>query len=507
MNLRTTAVLMTFLGLLAACAPVGTVTDAKSSPSGTSQSVPSPQASAVLPYTIVDTEQSQCYDARSAIACGRTSMPGQDAQYAGNRPGYRDNGDGTVTDLNTGLMWQADPAAKMTYAQAVNGVWAFRLAGYDDWRLPSIKELYSLMLFDGTDASSCIGACSLTPFIDTQYFGFSYGDQSAGERVIDSQFLSGTRYVSTTMKGDSTVFGVNFADGRIKGYPAGPMPGQPSGKLFYVLYVRGNPAYGHNQFVDNKDGTVADEATGLTWMQNDSGAGMDWPEALAYCEDSTTSGYDDWRLPNAKELQSIVDYSRSPDSSGTAAIDPVFHATGITNEAGQRDYPFYWTSTTHADSKGSGAYAAYVAFGRAMGYMGDSWIDVHGAGAQRSDPKTGDASAYPLGHGPQGDAVRIQNYVRCVRGGAAVPSAEGGPSVSRPTMTIQSNGVQQGQGGGMPAPGGAQRSGQQPPQAAIEACAGAAPRSECQFEAPNGTVGGTCVQIEQQLACVPQNAQ
>ena len=42
-------------------------------------------------------------------------------------------------------------------------------------------------------------------------------------------------------------------------------------------------------------------------------------------------------------------------------------------------------------------------------------MDVHGAGAQRSDPKTGDASDYEGGRGPQGDVVRIDNYVRLVR--------------------------------------------------------------------------------------------
>ena len=69
----------------------------------------------------------------------------------------------------------------------------------------------------------------------------------------------------------------------------------------------------------------------------------------------------------------------------------------------------------------SGGYAVYVAFGRAMGYMtgGDprvaGWLDVHGAGAQRSDPKVGNPADYPKGHGPQGDAIRIYNYVRLVR--------------------------------------------------------------------------------------------
>ncbi|MCX5677146.1 MAG: hypothetical protein NTX87_19325, partial [Planctomycetota bacterium] len=42
-------------------------------------------------------------------------------------------------------------------------------------------------------------------------------------------------------------------------------------------------------------------------------------------------------------------------------------------------------------------------------------LDVHGAGAQRSDPKKGDPAAFPHGRGPQGDAVRIYNHVRAVR--------------------------------------------------------------------------------------------
>ncbi|MCB0164175.1 MAG: DUF1566 domain-containing protein, partial [Anaerolineae bacterium] len=123
----------------------------------------------------------------------------------------------------------------------------------------------------------------------------------------------------------------------------------------------------------------------------------------------------DWRLPNAKELQSLVDYSRSPDTTSSAAIDPLFTATGITNNAGQTDYPFYWTSTTHRKWTDVNDQAVYVAFGRAMGYLDNIWQDVHGAGAQRSDPKAGNPADYPTGHGPQGDVIRIYNYVRPVR--------------------------------------------------------------------------------------------
>ena len=210
------------------------------------------------------------------------------------------------------------------------------------------------------------------------------------------------------------MFGVNFADGRIKGYPTGAMPGQAQGKTFFVLYVRGNSEYGKNAFMENGDETVSDAATGLMWMKDDSGKGMSWEEALAYAENMEFAGYSDWRLPDVKELQSIVDYSRAPGATNSAAIDPVFNCTIITNEAGQEDYPFFWSNTTHANMQNRGG-GAYVAFGRAMGYFNGKWDDVHGAGAQRSDPKLGDPDDYPTGHGPQGDAIRIYNYVRLVR--------------------------------------------------------------------------------------------
>ena len=387
------------------------------------------QVVAAPSFSVVDTGQTICYDDSGRIACPESgeAFYGQDAQYTGHTPGFIDNGDGTVTDTVTGLMWQKSPDLngdgvinvndKLTYDEALARAGMLRLGGYTDWRLPTIKELYSLIDFSGVDPSG--DASVLIPFIDTDYFDFGYGDTSAGERIIDAQYASATQYVSTTMNGNETMFGVNFADGRIKGYPTGPMPGNSEGKGFYVLYVRGNTVYGENSFVDNGDGTVTDSATGLMWAQNDSSTGLNWKEALAWVQTKNAEdylGYNDWRLPNAKELQSIVDYTRSPDTTGSAAIDPLFNATAITNEAGRTDYPFYWSSTTHASGSAfPGTYGAYVAFGRAMGYMNGAWIDVHGAGAQRSDPKSGDPADYPTGHGPQGDAIRIYNYVRMVR--------------------------------------------------------------------------------------------
>jgi hypothetical protein len=379
-------------------------------------------------YPIVNTNQSAFYDNYSEMAAPLPgeAFYGQDAQYQGNQTQYVDNGDGTVTDMVTGLMWQQSPdkdgdgdidsADKMTYSEAVTRAENFDLGGYDDWRLPTIKEQYSLIIFSGVDPSGYEGTSTagLIPFIDTDYFDFTYGDTDAGERIIDSQYASSTKYVSTTMNGDETLFGVNFADGRIKGYGL-RMPFGPGEKTFFVTYVRGNSTYGINNFADNGDSTIIDNATGLMWMQNDSKTGMTWEDALDYAENFEYAGYSDWRLPDAKELQSIVDYKRSPETTNSAAIDALFNCTQIINEAGQTDYASYWTSTTHSNwSNIAGGYAAYISFGRAMGYM-NSWVDVHGAGAQRSDPKVGNPAAYPTGHGPQGDAIRIYNFVRLVR--------------------------------------------------------------------------------------------
>jgi len=389
-------------------------------------------------YRIVDTGQSTFYDNQNEISApvSGSAFYGQDASVNGHQPNYTDNGDGTVTDNVTGLMWQqstdlngdglANIDDKLSQVEALAGADTFSLAGYSDWRLPSIKEAYSLFMFSGEDPSGYNGTDTenLIPFVDTNYFDVAYGDTDAGERIIDGQYASTTVYVGTTMGGDATMFGVNFVDGRIKGYPMGAMPGQTEDKQFYVLYVRGNEAYGINDFVDNADSTVSDLATGLMWMQDDSQIGMDWEASLEWARAKNTEnylGHNDWRLPNAKELHSILDYSRSPSTTNSAAIDPVFECTAITDEGDETNYPFYWSSSTHANMN-NGAWGAYVCFGEALGFMQEPFppfnvnlLDVHGAGAQRSDPKQGSADDYPQGHGPQGDVVRIDNFVRLVR--------------------------------------------------------------------------------------------
>jgi len=67
------------------------------------------------------------------------------------------------------------------------------------------------------------------------------------------------------------------------------------------------------------------------------------------------------------------------------------------------------------DDRGPGGQSGQGRAGTGSGSV--QFTDVHGAGSQRSDPKTGDPAAFPRGHGPQGDVIRINNDVRLVRGG------------------------------------------------------------------------------------------
>lgn len=380
-------------------------------------------------YPVVETGQTTFFGNNSDIsepAPGQVFY-GQDAQYTGNEPSYTDNHDGTITDNVTGLMWEKS-FQRSDFDDAQAKAKAATTGGYDDWRVPTIKELYSLILFTGNQGSAppemTTPPNDAVPFIDTGYFDFEYPTTG---RYIDAQYISGTEYVETTMGGNLTFFGVNFADGRIKGYPQnGGMMQIPEGR-YYLRLVRGNASYGVNNFSDNQDGTITDEATGLMWMKDDSGnevfadlldkyiyndGTLNWQEALDFAENLEYAGYNDWRLPNAKELHTITDYTRSPGTTNSPAIDPVFNSTMIVNEAGEDDYGFYWSSTSFEP----GYDAVYISFGRALGYFdagyGPDFYDVHGAGAQRTDPKMGEGG---YGFGPQGDVRRVNNMVRLVR--------------------------------------------------------------------------------------------
>ena len=93
------------------------------------------------------------------------------------------------------------------------------------------------------------------------------------------------------------------------------------------------------RFTDHQDGTVTDNRTGLMWTKNaDMGGPKTWCDALSECESCKVGGYNDWRLPNVTELQSLIDYSR---------YSPVL-PDGHPFPTAQSQY--YWSSTTDASN-------------------------------------------------------------------------------------------------------------------------------------------------------------
>jgi hypothetical protein len=112
------------------------------------------------------------------------------------------------------------------------------------------------------------------------------------------------------------------------------------------FYLAGYPI--EERFVDREDGTVEDVATGLVWQKETAPGLHSWCQALGYCEGLELGGHDDWRLPNVRELQSLLDFRQvSP------AIDPVFGAVA----------DLYWSSTSSVNVP---QYAWYVGFGNRL---------------------------------------------------------------------------------------------------------------------------------------------
>ena len=90
-------------------------------------------------------------------------------------------------------------------------------------------------------------------------------------------------------------------------------------------------------YIDHGDGTVTDTRTGLMWKQCNEGLSgatceigssllLNWDEALALAEASTFAGYSDWRLPNVKELSSLVEECRREPAINTNLF-PTIHST------------------------------------------------------------------------------------------------------------------------------------------------------------------------------------
>lgn len=250
-----------------------------------------------------DTGITSCYNDTQEIPSPSPGEPfyGQDAQYMINPMNFTDNGDGTVTDNVTGLMWQQeDEDIPRTWYEAINYCEDLALASYMDWRLPDEYELQGIVDYGRYD-----------PAIDTTYFPgvsfYSYWSLSTaafayGDVAWEVTFYTG--YVHWGAKHDHGA----------------------------VRCVRGEATT--QSFTDNYDGTVTDNVTGLMWQQEDDGP-RNWEGALAYCESLDPAGYSDWRLPDIKELRSIV-----YNTIYSPAIDTTYFP-------GTASY-YYWSSSTTA---------------------------------------------------------------------------------------------------------------------------------------------------------------
>jgi hypothetical protein len=240
---------------------------------------------------------------------------GEDADYDINTPSYTKL-DATGNDLPdsamswtmvrdnvTGLIWEAktddgsihDRYATYTWQDAqdtfIATLNADNFGGYSDWRLPTAKEL-SFISDKGT----------YVPAINTDYFPNTiYGD--------DWRDYEASRHWSSTSlaSGSGAAWCVLFSRGYVYHY------GKSS--LYYVRGVRGTQS--PEDLIDNGNGTVTDTRTGL------------------YCEGLSLAGYEDWRLPNSNELQSLVDYDTHSPAINTAYFPNTLAA-------------YYWSSTINA---------------------------------------------------------------------------------------------------------------------------------------------------------------
>jgi hypothetical protein len=348
-------------------------------------------------FKVVDSNQAACYDKDGkTITCPAEGVTyyGQDAQYTTTAPSYQASSDGAVVvDMNTGLMWQkAHNPTKVKQVTAVSTCSSLDLGGYTDWRLPSIKELFSLADFRGRVGGGFFISSSLDFAIPT----------TGALTGTHSYKMMGQTWSSTLRPDKGTVaYFFNFLDGHIKSSNV-----DNDQQTHFYRCVRGSSAAFANKLSKNGDGTVTDSATGLVWQEAAGSSGgksqFTWQEALAYCEGLTLGGKTDWRLPDVKEQQSIVDYTKTEPAIDTSAFTQTL-ASGTSS--------FFWTSTSHGNYLD---WAAYVCMGVCSSVTG---TDIHGPGAQRADPKYDDGTDYTAGKGDQKDVIQINNYVRCVRGG------------------------------------------------------------------------------------------
>ena len=208
-----------------------------------------------------------------------TTTFGEDSDYLINSPSYTNNGNGTVTDNITGLMWQKADGGEMTIEGAIIYCSNINLGGYSDWRLPNCHELFSILNHD-----------KVNPATDTAYFA----------KTLAEYWWSTNRQID-----DSTKVWVVNAGGGIGAHPKTETISAGGTKRFHVRAVRNTINNPSVRFKDNGNGTITDLVSGLIWQNLLGTTKYTWEQGLSYCENLSLAGYSDWRMPNIKELESL----------------------------------------------------------------------------------------------------------------------------------------------------------------------------------------------------------
>lgn len=281
-----------------------------------------------LAFYLTDTDQEKCYSPTgdmydlTEISCNSVipDVYGQDGHYTqAPKPSFADKGNSTVKDLRSGLTWQKSPDCQLrTWLEAKDSCENLVLGDQDDWRLPSRRELITIVDFS-----------RWRPSLNRAYFDHCPPDSYEPGQSLPETYWSGT----TIAERPYDAYVHDFRDGAAFGNAEAESP-KTSTEL--VRCVRG-PALPTSFFADNLDGTVTDTTTGLMWEKEHQLIDTDWKSNLQYCQNLSLANYFDWRLPNIRELETLIDDSRykpsiypifgqdsgERPSSTTMAIDPI----------------------------------------------------------------------------------------------------------------------------------------------------------------------------------------
>jgi hypothetical protein len=299
------------------------------------------------------TGQTKCYRGVSPydeIPCAGTGQDGEmQAGVAWPNPRFT-VGTGVeadcVTDNLTGLMWSKNGNLPnyTLWNDAIDFANNLTLCGYTDWRLPNVNELESLVNAGVLDLATWFNSNGFTNVQSDRY----WSSTTSADITSDAWYV----YMSDGLMASNTksldyysVWPVRSGQvGGSSGYLKIWMTGQT---ISYRLGDDGDlemgVAWSNPRFTVGTDieaDCVTDNLTGLMWSKNANLAGLiTWNAALNYANNLTFCGYSDWRLPNIKELKSLIDYSRN--SSGLPF--PFYNDNVLT-------YKYHWSSTTCVDS-------------------------------------------------------------------------------------------------------------------------------------------------------------